>query len=506
MTADSNNTTDDLRPGSLLQGRYRIGEVLGRGGLATVYRADDESLGRTVALKVISGSAGELSDSRRHDDEVRLIASFHHPGLVTLFDVTTLDDSATTVLVMQFVDGVTLASRISMGALPSHEVAAIGADVASALALVHGGKVMHRDVKPANILLPRDATVSNGQTAVLADFGIARLVDDAGITGTGLIVGTASYLSPEQAHGTALTPATDIYSLGLVLLEALTGEKAFPGSAVESVAARLSVDPLVPDSIDPEVATLLRSMVDRDPKARPKASVVDSRLRDFVSAGDAKTKVLPAAGTTATVVLGASSENATTVAFNAPSAPMAKPQKLQKPQKPSKQPRAPFPVRRALIVVAIVLAAALTIFAIASAASFLANLAGPATTPIASGAPSPTETATGEPAVGAPTYPAVEGQLGDDLRTLQESVAALESADNQQQLQNRVLTITQLSADGDYQGARDAVDSMKSALKGAQLTDTERKQISAALGTVQSDLDGLLKPGKGSKPGKGKKD
>jgi eukaryotic-like serine/threonine-protein kinase len=506
MTADSNNTTDDLRPGSLLQGRYRIREVVGRGGLATVYRADDESLGRTVALKVISASASALTDSRRHDDEVRLIASFHHPGLVTLFDVTTLDDSATTVLVMQFIDGVTLASRISTGPVSSDEVAAIGADIASALALVHGGKVMHRDVKPANILLPGDATASNGQTAVLADFGIARLVDDAGITGTGLIVGTASYLSPEQAQGSVLTPATDIYSLGLVLLEALTGEKAFPGSAVESVAARLSVDPLVPDSIDPDLVTLLRSMVDRDPKARPKASIVDSRLRDFVSAGDAKTKVLPAAGTAATMVRGASTENATTVAFNAPSGPMAKPQKVQKLQKPSKLPRAPFPPRRALIVLAIVLAAALTIFAIASAASFLANLAGPTTTPIASGVPSPTETATEEPVVAAPTYPAVDGQLGDDLRTLQESVAALESADSQQQLQNRVLTITQLSADGDYEGARDAVDLMKSALQETQLTDSERKQISAALGTVQSNLDGLLKPGKDSKPGKGKKD
>ncbi|MFF2773001.1 serine/threonine-protein kinase [Streptomyces bacillaris] len=229
--------------------RYLLLDRIGSGGMAEVFRAHDELLGRDVALKVFRREFALADDLRRQRGEVRILANLSHPSLVTLFD-TTSDAEGRGVLVLEFVDGTDARARLKDGPLPEAAVAALGADIARALAYIHGKGVVHRDIAPANILLP--GATSSGVAAKLTDLGIARLVDDARITSTGFVIGTASYLSPEQAGGSQVGPPSDVYSFGLVLLECLTGERAFPGSGVESAAARLSRDPEMPERLNPE--------------------------------------------------------------------------------------------------------------------------------------------------------------------------------------------------------------------------------------------------------------
>ena len=268
--------------GSVLADRYRIDEVIGRGGMSTVYRATDEALGRTVALKVFRSDLADADDVRRQQDEIRLIAGLNHVALVTLFDAVSTDSRGSrdrTFIVMQYVDGRDLRDRLSAGPIDATTVAMLGADLAEALAYVHGRGVVHRDVKPGNILLPNRGNSTTGPQAMLADFGIARIVDGTRHTATGSVLGTASYLSPEQAVGSAMSSATDVYSLGLVLIECLTGERCFPGSGLESVSARLSRDPEVPDRFGFAWEELLRAMTAREPAARIDAAGTAAALR-----------------------------------------------------------------------------------------------------------------------------------------------------------------------------------------------------------------------------------
>ena len=480
----------DLDAGTLLNARYRIVSVIGRGGVATVYRADDESLGRTVALKVISRSLGDADDTKRRAKEVRLIAGFHHPGLVTLFDFVPINDGPEAMLVMQYVEGADLASRITQGPLTPALTADLGIAIAAALDHVHGSGVMHRDVKPANILLPT-AGESATQVAVLADFGIARLVDESNVTSTGLIVGTASYLSPEQAEGGILAPSTDIYSLGLVLLECLTGVRAFPGSALESVAARLSADPTIPDSVGAEWVPLLRSMLERDAAARPSAGDVERTLRGMArETGNEKTKLMPAsaaAATAATEVL-----VPVRVAQEAPVASSA-------PRAPRQRPAAgALPLGKIALVVGVLIALAALLLVVVFAVLQLRSLS--ASLPSASPAASSSATATPI------SYPAVEGKLGEHLTDLQNSVAAVESESTSAELEALVLTLTELSAQGDYTAALSSLDDLQDAVDAASLTSTERGTIQRSIDDVRADLEELsdTKPGNGGgKPGKG---
>ena len=473
----------ELPRGSLVNARYRVVGVAGRGGLATVYRAEDESLGRTVALKVISGTLGDADDARRHEDEVRLIAGFDHPALVTLFDFVPLEGGPAAMLVMQFVDGTNLASRIARSPLSPELTAEIGVDVASALAHIHDRGVIHRDVKPANILLPRAA---DGPAAMLADFGIARLVDDAGITATGTIVGTASYLSPEQASGGSLGPATDVYSLGLVLLEALTGTRAFPGSAVESVAARLSSDPVIPDQLEPVWKQLLAAMLAREPAARPTALDVERQLRELAGAGaGGPTLLLPVAAT------------ATTERLIPAMATEPIPPSVPIPARAPRSPRRPFPIARVLIAGGILLGALLLVVLLLQLRSVgSGELAGPPAT-----APTATPTVT---EVAEIVYPSVPGKLGDALEKLQESVSSLGSDSATEDLQARVLEITERSATEDYDAALEAVDSLREEIDDAELSAGEREAIRHASDEVRAQLEKLNRGGPGNgKPGKG---
>jgi eukaryotic-like serine/threonine-protein kinase len=262
-------------------GRYRLGEVIGRGGMSSVYCARDENLGRDVALKLFAPQAPDADELKRQEAEIQLLATLNHPGLVTLFDAgidTRIPDEPRPFLTMELVDGQDLRTRIRHSSVPLEELAVIGAGIADALAYVHGLGIIHRDIKPANILLVQ---IRPGEPLrpKLTDFGIARIVDATRLTATGTMVGTAAYLSPEQAMGQPLSPATDIYSLGLVLLECIKGVVEYPGGAVESAVARLHRAPEIPDDVPAEWADLLRSMTAIEPLERPAAADIETALR-----------------------------------------------------------------------------------------------------------------------------------------------------------------------------------------------------------------------------------
>ncbi len=268
----------------LLGGRYRAQDLLGTGGGASVYRASDESLGREVAVKMFAPATVDDDDYRRQHTEMQLLATLNHPGLVTLHDTGLhTDDSGAmaSYLVMELVDGADLRKRLKAGPLMAEAVGELGADLSDALNYIHQHGVIHRDVKPANILVSGEEEQDTRLTAKLTDFGIARVMESTMATGHGATIGTANYLSPEQAEGSKVGASTDIYSLGLVLLECLTGKKAFPGPVVESAVARLLRDPEIPNALGPEWVELLASMTTRNPEDRPDAHEVAIRLRQW---------------------------------------------------------------------------------------------------------------------------------------------------------------------------------------------------------------------------------
>ena len=272
----------------LIAGRYRLIEPIGHGGMATVYRGLDEALGRDIAVKLFRASAVDPDDVGRQETEMRLLASLTHPGLVTLYDAgkddAGRDDGPAgeprAFLVMELVDGPDLRKRLREKPLPAADVAYVGAELAGALAYIHARGVIHRDVKPANILLP-PAVAGTAPRAKLTDFGIARMIDGARYTATGATLGTANYLSPEQASGRSASGASDIYSLGLVILECLTGRIEFGGSPLEAAVARLSRDPEIPESLGRQWRSLLSGMTTRDPDSRPTAAEVSAALLDY---------------------------------------------------------------------------------------------------------------------------------------------------------------------------------------------------------------------------------
>lgn len=266
----------------LLGHRYRTTELIGTGGAAAVYRAVDENLGREVAVKLFRPSVNEDDEIRRQQTETLLLATLNHPGLVTLLDAGIMEEEpgrSATYLVMELVDGPDLRQTLKSGPLTAAGAASLGADLADALNYVHSNGVIHRDVKPANILLYPQAENDTRLYPKLTDFGIARMTDATVATAHGATIGTANYLSPEQAQGGAVDPRTDIYSLGLVLLECITGEKAFPGPIVESAVARLLRDPEIPSSLGADWVEVLRSMTARTVDARPEAHEAAAALR-----------------------------------------------------------------------------------------------------------------------------------------------------------------------------------------------------------------------------------
>lgn len=258
---------------ALLDGRYRLGACVGEGGMARVYRGEDVVLGRTVAIKMIRpGVDGAASERAR--SEMTVLASLNHPSLVTLYDAH-LVPGQPEYLVMEFVEGPTLGSRLDSGPLPPDVVAHLAAELAEALHVVHAAGIVHRDIKPSNVLFSPAALPGARARAKLADFGIALLLDGSRLTLPGLVIGTVAYLAPEQIRGGEPAPPADIYSLGLVLLEALTGERDHPhGAGMAAAMARLESPPVIPVSLGPGWSALLTGMLNLEPSQRPTAAEV----------------------------------------------------------------------------------------------------------------------------------------------------------------------------------------------------------------------------------------
>jgi tRNA A-37 threonylcarbamoyl transferase component Bud32 len=250
----------------VLRDRYALDELIGAGGAAKVYRAEDRALDRVVAVKLLDDAIARSADPAGRDrflTEAKSAARFQHPNLVAVFDAG--EDAGELFLVMEYVDGRTLADVIAQRApLPVDEAVSIAVQVLGGLAAVHANGTIHRDVKPANVLLDGDGRVR------LADFGIAKRLDDidAAVTAAGVLVGTPHYLAPEQATGQPLSPATDVYQVGLVLHEMLTGERA-GGSNPKAAAIADPVDPrrLRGDLPDAVAQAVVRA-TQRDPRRR----------------------------------------------------------------------------------------------------------------------------------------------------------------------------------------------------------------------------------------------
>src|SRR5689334_9739326 len=234
--------TPDSPDGRLLAGRYRLSHVLGRGGMGAVWAAHDEVLGRDVAVKEVVPPPTLTGEERRlvrqrSLREARAAARISHPSAVTVYDVVEDDDRPW--IVMQRLDARTLADVLREdGPLPLPRVARLGLDLLDALAAAHAAGVMHRDVKPANVMIGADGR------AVLTDFGIATLEGDPALTSTGLVIGSPAYMSPERARGEPPSPASDLWSLGATLYTAIEGHSPFQRDGHLPTLTAVIVDPV----------------------------------------------------------------------------------------------------------------------------------------------------------------------------------------------------------------------------------------------------------------------
>lgn len=260
--------------GRLLSNRYRITERIGLGGMAEVYRAQDSVLGRSVAVKVMLPQyANDPTFTARFRQEAAAAANLQSPYIVNVYDWG--QDGETNFMVMEFVRGTDLKNAINQrGAINQRKVAEIGSQVCQALSVAHGMDIIHRDIKPQNIMIQPDGNVK------VMDFGIARAKNST-LAKTSAVLGTAHYISPEQAQGKELTPASDIYSLGVVLYESATGKLPFDGPDSVSVAMKqVQENPQPPRVVNPEISPDLEAIILKAMAKKPEerfATALDMR-------------------------------------------------------------------------------------------------------------------------------------------------------------------------------------------------------------------------------------
>ena len=265
-----------LEPGALLGGTWRVEQLLGVGGMGQVYAATHARTGRRYALKTLPPSTRLAPEAlERFEREARAASALGHPGICPVHDFDRTEDGLA-YLVMELLEGETLEERLrKRGALRWEEARPIAVQVADALGAAHAAGLLHRDVKPANVFLRRDA---DGERAVLLDFGLAKPLDEPAasrITATGEAVGTPLYMSPEQARGEALDVRTDIYGLAAVVYEMLTGAPPFLEPTAALAYAKLLSEPCLPASrvavqpVPEALDALLQAALSKDPEARP---------------------------------------------------------------------------------------------------------------------------------------------------------------------------------------------------------------------------------------------
>jgi eukaryotic-like serine/threonine-protein kinase len=290
MTAQPSDATDRL-----VGERYWLEAVIGRGGMSTVFRAHDQVLGRSVAIKLFTQSS--VADTGRQESELGVLASLNHHGLGNLLDAgveVAEDGRRHRYLVMELVRGTDLETRLAAAPITPRHIAEIGFDIAEALEYVHAGGVVHRDVKPSNILLVDYGNGAPRARAKLSDFGIALSEDMERMTRDGTTTGTAAYLSPEQAAGAGVSTQSDVYSLGLVLLQCFTRHVEYPGTIVESAVARVTRNPVIPEDLSEHWQSLLAAMTARLPNDRPHPRELVASLGQLVIAESARHKDIDA--------------------------------------------------------------------------------------------------------------------------------------------------------------------------------------------------------------------
>jgi eukaryotic-like serine/threonine-protein kinase len=259
------NSSYMINTESLVAERYEISHLLGAGGMGRVYLARDRSLSRDVALKVLDERHAENPEFvERFRREAKAAASLSHPNMLTVYDAG--EDDETPYIAMEYVPGGTLKNRIQQrGALPPRVAAGVTFEVANALAAAHEKSIVHRDIKPENVL------VTDQGHAKVGDFGIARAATATAITETDLILGSVRYLSPEQAKGEEVGPPSDLYSLGVVLYEMLTGRVPFDGeNPIATAMKHVTEEPTSPRELDPTIPKALEAitlkLLKKDPR------------------------------------------------------------------------------------------------------------------------------------------------------------------------------------------------------------------------------------------------
>lgn len=333
--------------GTLLDGRYRVLRHLGSGGMASVLLCQDERLGRQVAVKRLHADS-PADVEQRFVREARLGALLNHPNIVSVYDTAT--DSEGVLIVMEYVAGEALSATLKRGPLRPERVGLMVRDLGSALDHLHGHGVVHRDVKPGNVLLRKDGVTK------LVDLGIATASDQTRLTSSGMVLGTATYMAPEQLEGGETGPSTDIYALAVVAYEALTGQRARSGRTPLEIAHRIATEPppdlreRLPDA-PAAAAELLEQGMARDPAERPP------------SAGELSTRLARALEDSATV-------EETAVLAGPPAVPPTRAAPPIEPPPPA--PRPPSTGKRPIGAIAL----ALVFLALAGAVAIASVLSG----------------------------------------------------------------------------------------------------------------------------------
>ncbi|MFR9778537.1 serine/threonine-protein kinase [Micromonospora sp. MS34] len=323
-----------LGPGVLLGNRYRLDERIASGGMGDVWRGTDQVLGRTVAVKsLLPALLDEPGFAERFRGEARTMATINHPGVVDVYDFGS--DQQIAFLIMEYVEGDALASTLSrVGRLTPARTMALLAQAADALHAAHEKGIVHRDVKPGNLLVRPNGTL------VLTDFGIARSDLVGQLTAAGSVLGTASYISPEQATGAVATPASDVYALGVVAYQCLAGRRPFEGDNPLEIAmkhVREAPRPL-PADIPPQVRAIVERALAKDPTARwPSAAALAGVARQAKLALSQQAR--GGAGHAGPISGVPSSPAAPAARAQAPAAPRPQPRSPASPARPPVAPR-----------------------------------------------------------------------------------------------------------------------------------------------------------------------